>query len=236
MREIVGKGGSHVGLVLSFVVFVSFLIFVFSFLNPAFEAEQDKQLNLDLLKINFIEFVSSDLNVTSLKVLDSYTYMENCFEIENFAQGRNSVIRDEEDNFREGYSVGEQIRVIHLGEKFFRVYNSEHFNSSSEVLTCDSLAFGNYTLGSTRSIEYVFEGLINSTLQRYEQDYEGLKKDLGLGEGAEFGFSFIDSNGTEIERGFEIETSGNIYLEEIPIQYYDLEANIKSGFIRIRSW
>ena len=48
------RKGSHVGVVVSFVVFVTFLVFLYLIIQPATIRERDKQYILDYLKLNLV--------------------------------------------------------------------------------------------------------------------------------------------------------------------------------------
>jgi hypothetical protein len=230
------KKASHVGMILSFVVFVSFVIFLFTILNPAIQEQESKQTSLNLLKKNLIENISSSLSVTSLKINSSYVYesLDNCLVINEFTSGvKGAKIKDEAGNSLEGFSTGSKIKINHGNNYFFRIYHSLDFGIESLSGNCDLINETNYTLSSTRDIRYVSEERVFEFLEKYEDDYEGLK--FGLGVIEDFGISFTNSSEDEIQKGFE-SVSGNVYIEEIPIQYYDSDANLESGSIKIRVW
>ncbi len=233
------KKASHVGLVLSFVIFVTFVFFVFTILNPAVKKERGKEIVLGAVKENIIEKISSNLSSTSLKVKDTTVIEESCFEISGIPEitSENTVVKGEENNLV-GFTVEEnrRIRINNIVAKFFKIYLSKEFITESggrEV--CDLLTEDEYTLGSARTTNYVFENKINELLLKYDDNYTGLKDDLGVTEDTNFGISFTNSSEDEIQKGFE-SVSGNVYIEEIPIQYYNNLADIKSGSIKIRIW
>jgi|TARA_Y100000310_G_scaffold10701_1_gene11393 hypothetical protein len=232
------KKGSHVGLVLSFVIFVTFLIFVFTVLNPAVSEERGKGLELGLVKESLINNLTSDLSVTSLKVLDSTEYGKDCFQIDNIF-GENVKIKDENNEHIEGSSseIDNKISISHNQKNFFRIFYSAGFLSGAGrgVGECDVLEVSNYTIGSTKVNDYIFEEDVYQMFELYENNYFMLKENLGISLDNNFGFGFINSSGFEDVRGFE-EVSGNVYIEEIPLQYYDSEANVKSGSIKVRVW
>lgn len=236
------KKGSHVGLILSFVVFVTFLFFVFSILNPAVKEQKSKQLALELLKEKIFERITSEVSITSLKINNNTNYSKldgtlfNCFEIDEFLTGKNISLLDEEGNKTPGNTDGSKIKVIHNSKKFFRIIHSLEFDKEEVVDTpCLMLSSENYTLGSTRTDKNPFESKINSLLEEYLTNYTLLKNKFEISSEDSFGFSFINSSGDEIQRGFQ-EVSGNVYIEKIPIQYYNLNAEIKSGDITLRIW
>ncbi len=59
------KKGSHIGVMLSFGIFVTFLVFLYSVLQPIIEREQDKKLILDDLVLALVEMFDSDLTTYS---------------------------------------------------------------------------------------------------------------------------------------------------------------------------
>ncbi len=61
------KKGSHVGMMLSFVIFVTFLVFLYSVLSPVVKTEQDKKLVLDSLILEMVEILNSDYTGGSIK-------------------------------------------------------------------------------------------------------------------------------------------------------------------------
>ncbi len=60
-----GKKGSHVGVMISFGIFVVFLLFLYSILQPIIKIEQDKKLILNDLIDGLVEMLNSDLTYTS---------------------------------------------------------------------------------------------------------------------------------------------------------------------------
>ena len=234
-----GKKGSHVGLVLSFVIFVTFLFFVFTILNPAVSEERGKELALELIKENLINNLTSNLSVTSLKVHKITDYgLKKCFQIDNVF-GENVKIKNGSNDYVEGSSSGinDLISINHNGEYFFRIFYSPVFlaGGGGGREECEPLVTENYTLGSTKVTSYIYEDHVNSLFTFYENNYLVLKEDLGISVDNDFGVSFVKSSGDENQIGFE-EVSGNVYIEEILLQYYNSEADVQSGSIKIRVW
>ena len=62
------KRGSHVGIVLSFVIFVTFLAFLYTIIEPTIKIQQDKESLLNYLKIELMETFSADLTSTSITI------------------------------------------------------------------------------------------------------------------------------------------------------------------------
>ena len=65
------KKGSHVGMMLSFVIFVTFLVFLYSVLYPMIKLGQNKKLILDNLIIEMVEMLDSNYTSGSIKTDDA---------------------------------------------------------------------------------------------------------------------------------------------------------------------
>ena len=48
------KGGTHVGMMLSFVIFITFITFLYTIIQPSIQVQKSKQVTLDVLKENLI--------------------------------------------------------------------------------------------------------------------------------------------------------------------------------------
>ena len=147
-----GKKGSHVGMMLSFGIFVVFLVFLYSILQPTIKLERDKKLILSDLIVEFVE----------------------------------------------------------------------RFNS-------------NYTSGSIKTGNNDFTTEITDLADYYDDDYAGLKEDLNMAGGNEFGFVFVDVEEVEIAPETSVPESVNIYVKKIPV-YYAGEETVLLGFITLKVW
>lgn len=241
--KIKNKRGSHVGVVVSFAIFVTFLFFVYAILEPTMTTERDKQYILAYLKLNLIENVSSD--VTTMTVYIEEPVDKDCVKI-------NSVVgeipehdellfknQDDETLIYEISGGGFRIEVGSGFNGFLRIYHTEGLYSSLGTPECT----GNTPINQIeptfiKSYSEIFESKIGDLNESYYEDYEGLKVELGVSEGTEFSFYLWDSERNEI---FKAEnqappTTKSVYVEEIPVQYVDEQGNIKFGFLVIKVW
>src|SRR3989338_4723442 len=83
--SMIGKRGSHVGVMLSFVIFVTLLIFLYSAIQPLTKTKKEKQSLLDFLKVELIKKFSADLTTVTISVDDSISYDDttNCLKVTN---------------------------------------------------------------------------------------------------------------------------------------------------------
>jgi len=241
--KIKNKRGSHVGVVVSFAIFVTFLFFVYAILEPTMTTERDKQYILDYLKLNLVDNVSSDM--TTMTVYIEEPVPKNCVKI-------NSVVgeipehdellfknQDDETLIYEISGDGFRIEVGYGFNGFLKIYHAEGLNSSLGTPECT----GNTPINQIeptfiKTYSQIFESKIGDINESYYTNYEGLKSELGIPEGTEFSFYLWDSERNEI---FKAEnqvppTTKSVYVEEIPIQYVDEQGNIKFGFLVIKVW
>ena len=240
------KKAGHVGMILSFVIFITFIVFLYSVVQPVTEIERGKQDLLEYLHLELLREFSEDMTTSTVSIND--TVAETCirFEMVEGTDHMNVVVRTDKillEHEKSGSVEGSLITIDRQSaegtEDFFKVYYSDEFESTETESPClnpKTLTIGeDYVLGLVRTEEEIFESKIQKIVQDFEANYTEIKDKLNIAPGNEFGFSFTnvseDTSGTP-----EKNVSVNIYVEEIPIQYIDSEANIKPGYLNIRVW
>ncbi len=242
------KRGSHVGMVLSFVIFVTFLIFLFSIVEPAIRMQRDKESLLDYLKIELIERFSADL--TSASVTINKTLPQDCVKLLDLVTELSIVpvviVKGKLGKIFPNKIEGDDLKIDRgeeeIEEFFFKIYYAEELEEvigwtfDGECKSYDK-DLEQYTIGLVRTDEYIFEKEVIKLIEQCgsEEGYDNLKDDLNIPSGSEFGFSLIYGNETRIGTE-EKNISTNVYAREIPVQYVDREANVNSGFINILVW
>jgi len=228
------KKGSHVGIVLSFVIFVTFIMFFYIMIQPALTTES-KRAVLDILKENIIEMASAEL--TSVSVV-AEEVPENCIKLDNFFQtdiGEKIVAKSNTGETLElkRHSSPNHLQVINGDNLFFRIYESEEFDQIyQENLGCGE---PDYNFGLIKTTNETFETKILDIIERHGNDYQDLKKNLSVPAGNDFGLDFIYSNGTEISTK-DSSAKVSILAEEFPVKYVTEDATIEMGILRIKIW
>lgn len=232
------KKGTHVGMILSFLVFVTFLAFLYSVTQPLTQVKRDKLDLIEYLEVELLKEFSEDLSTITINLT-----VENCISISNIDSellGMAAVVKDDNENIINSSMEGEIIKVDTTDQDILKFYYSNEFKSGSYTGSCDLLEEGeDYSIRLFRIKKEIFKSKIIKLLGDLEsglETYENLKERLGVPFGDEFGFTFKDSNKEPIAGTEEKEVSTNIYVHEIPIQYIDNEANINPGFLSIRVW
>ena len=231
------KKGSHVGMMLSFVIFVTFIVFLYSVLQPIIKTGQNKESILNSLKTNIFNRLSSNLIEITLTANDA---PQNCIKLNGFLSeieiNSKIIVKNQNKELLEFHISGDDLEIKRndVENVFFKIYHSEVFEDVQGTSTtpCNQR---NYVIGLMNNKSYVSEKNITDFIESYNSDYESLKTELKLPERNEFGFSFINNTGTEITVGKE-NAMTSIYAEKIPIYYIDEDANILLGFIIIKTW
>jgi hypothetical protein len=242
------KNGSHVGMMLSFVIFITFIIFVYAAVKPAVKTGEDKRTTMDYIEKKIEENTSVELASISLKISESQNPSTECVNFSNFFPyslvSPNLIIKNESGDVQEAYYnitsdfSGFRLYRADTNNIFFKVYHSPEFDKLPGNLLepCTPIDYiSDYNITSTTTREYLFERKMYNLLDYYRNNYEELKDRFNVPPGTEFGFVFMQSNGTTIEVGNASENT-DVYVRETPVQYIDNEANILSGFINIKVW
>ncbi len=237
------RRGTHVGMILSFVVFITFIVFLYSVVQPAIKTGEDKSTTLAYIASKISENVSSDLTTVSVRI--DTNPGTNCVELQKFLAFfvlrppypvivKNELGIVEEPYYGSTDNTNLVINRDNSGNVFFTVRFSAAFPNlvSNPVAPCTAVT--GYNISLSRTDMYVFEKRIYELITYYNTSYEQLRTKFNIPPGNEFSFSFRQSNGTIVDAGGT--GNVNVYAEETPIQYIDNNANILSGFINVKVW
>jgi hypothetical protein len=240
------KGGSHVGMILSFVIFITFVIFLYSVIKPAINIAGSKATTLEYIEGKIEENVSANLTRAGVQITSRWNPSPRCIQLENFllimeiTPPYPVIVKNETGGIESAYAgSGVEFANLVIDRKnknnlFFEVYFSSVFNGLNvSTMSCNSVV-SDYNISLVRTNKYVFERNMYNLIDYYKNNYEDLKKEFKVPPGNEFGFGFKQSNGTVIEVGGK--GTADIYAREIPIQYFEDKANVQSGFINVRVW
>ena len=239
------KRGSHVGVILSLVIFVTFLVFLYTVVEPLVTVQKDKESLLSYLETELIERISSNLTTSSVGI--NKTSPQTCVQLGDFVNETEAslrlIVKNDETGeiLRANVSQDEDDLFITKGTEsvFFKVYDSPEFEELEKVTEISGCKFlkneEGYSIGLIRTNEYLFESKIINLINEHDGGYEDLKTELKIPPGSEFGFSIAYDNVTIIGTE-EKNLSINVYAEEIPIRYVDDEGNINFGFMNIKVW
>jgi hypothetical protein len=240
--------GSHVGMILSFVMFITFTVFIYTIVSPTINTAESKKTLLNEIGLTLIKNMSATFTSLSISIAPTSNPNANCITLEGILYYaeispnvivRNGAQTDQPVHYNPETDFNNlRVNRASMSDLFFKIYSSSEFSKIPEtsISPCPLIPFeGGYEIGSLNSGQYIFEKNIYLLIENYKKDYDKLKTDLRISPGDEFGFEFILSNGTIIS-AIETLPTQNIYAEEIPVQYIDNSANVLSGFINVKVW
>jgi hypothetical protein len=245
------REGSHVGMIISFVIFITFVLFLYTIVKPAISIGESKTTTLTYIETKIVENVSANLTSVGTQIVSGRNPGNPCIQLPDFFAFLDinplfsAIVKDENGKIQNAYkSVPEPHTNLVIDRKnknylFFWVYFSPEFPmlDESPVKNCDDPIKNyarDYNFSLVRTESYVYQENMYYLRDYYKSNYEDLKSQLKIPPGNEFGFSFEQSNGTIIEAGGE--GTANVYVTQFPVQYFDETATVQSGFIDVKVW
>ncbi len=251
------KRGSHVGAMLSFVIFITFLIFLYSILQPALKTEGDKEDMVDYLTAKLKENFSSGLTYVNAIVEETQSDL-NCITITEMSvgleeQGLNKsylIIKDESNSILP-YFIGDDKKTISINinsevffpDGFLKIYSSKDVDSTKSLTKTgwgDCYEVSLYRIEAVGQMNETFLKKARTFKEDYEsgdESYETIKTQLKIPGNIEFGFELKTAEEERISTSTRIVPTGaNVYVGEVPILYIDEQANLESGFLTIKVW
>lgn len=209
-KKIGTKAQSHVEMMLSLVIFVGALLFIFIFLNP-FARTAEKISIIDGIQKIVVEDMSSEIG--KLSVIGDSGAVDYVFPSE---YGNNFV----------------EVQETFSNPIKCQLYFSDIFGSGTQ--TCQ---FTSYALGVYSKEEIIVRNKIISLKQNYETDYNNLKSSLEILD--DFSFSFKNIGGGEIGAlsvSKNPPVGVNVESKDFPVRVIDSLGNINELILNIRVW
>ncbi len=242
------RGTSHLGFVLSFVIFILFLVFILSIIEPRLGTQTDKKTLLDSLEFNIVNsFGMDNFTIATANYKGTSAGQKNCISLNPISSlefigdsNRNKIkIRDDSGNL---LNFNIQSGVLYIGidstlNTTLKIYYAGNISSTTSSLSNCKNADADLTVKSIdREQKYVLDSNIISLRDKYTLDYGQLKTNLAIPEGSDFTFSFKLANGTILESKNATVQSVNVFAKNFPIQYLDNNENLNVGFLTIKIW
>lgn len=228
------RSQGHVEMIISFVIFISFIIFLIIVFKPARIAAADTSA-LDITESKILKYFSTNLTVSSITLNSSFsTAVGSCIYTE-FPLSSSIIIKSEDTSIVNAKRENDNIYFEYNGQRFYRIYSSIELEEKNiDISSCQKLNGGNYTIGVTKVQEKTsFSKLIKFNYSYYN-DYSNLKKNLSLIN--DFTFVIRDSSGNIFE-GNRYKPSGlNIIAKDIPIEILDSNASLTQAILNLQVW
>jgi hypothetical protein len=232
------KRGSHVGIMLSFVLFVTAIIFLYDFISPAINFGEDKSQILESLESEIPLRFEGELINLKISLSEDCCEDSSCFFLskDSSVKGMNSLVKDKNGNILESYSTEESIYVESPTDKFVNIFftNESIDNTNEKLDDCESLE---ESTSAFTSKNYYFEGKIKNFSSEIKKtdSYERIKTELGIPIGTEFSFVFVYKNGSR--EGKEVsDVKTNILVDSVSAYYLNSTLDTNQGYFEIGVW
>jgi hypothetical protein len=229
------KKASHVGVILSFVIFITFLIFLFSIFGSPIKFSQSKEPLLDYMEIEIDNSLTTNLTVMTISPEPT---TNNCIQINDASLSVSSlkaVVKDKDNNLVPSKVIGDYLYIKWTHQQFFKIFYAEDLVEGNDYSGSNCYQLVNSDINSYREDYYFSEKKINKLISDIKTNYTKLKMDLGLPANDDFSISFTDAEGNVTQAG-QKEVTTDIYSRQIPVQYFDSLAKVNSGFINLKVW
>lgn len=234
------KRASHVGMILSFVIFITFVFFLYFVFEPSLKTSDEKKLILSSIESKLLNEFQEDF-MQVIVTNKSLIIAGDCLKIQNSNIFPNTfliVVKDSENNFVEYNSSSTNTIYVNWtdGIKFLRVYGANNLTERENSVDISSCI----KEGKIESIDiqkYASLGKIRDSSNEYNSNYDIFKNNLKIPTEYEFEFQFKDAednwyNATRPVRPSKID----IYARKLSVAYFDKDANILIGDLYVRTW
>ena len=205
------KSQGHIEIVLSFVLFVGFLLFVFLFIDPL-SSSKTSDFEVEEVLTSLEKNLSGQVSVLSVVI------------------NKGGSCYDFPDSFNEDF-----IEVL-VADRKFDLYFSDIFltHSGKRVVNCPK---SNYTLGAVLKKDFFVYEKIKSLNESYTDDYSALLESFGFFN--DFSLFFSRRDGSVI-KGLSMikEPPRSVGVESIqrPVLMIDKEAKVYEVVLNLRVW
>ncbi len=234
------KRGSHVGVILSFVIFVTFLVFLYSALEPAIKTQKEKDSLLSFIQEEIIKNITKDMTTSVVKFKAAGPPCVYFEKISGTDTNSKIIIQNKGGLVFSisGWDSGNIFVDRQGGNKLIKIFFLEGTQATStRPSSCtEAKEIEDYNITYTRTKPYIYESAIIEIRDIYNAGgVETLKDYFKVPIGSDFGLAFKDSDGNIIATN-EGNISTNVYSKEINIEYIDEEAKEKSGILAVKVW
>jgi len=229
------KGAEHVETIISFVIFLSLIIFILVVFKPLTLFSKLGSSNLDITESEILKNISMELSVYSVKI-SAVDSEKDCFSIKNKTDDDRLIMRNESG---EKINSGKQGDVINFEKNgdFYRIYLSEEFDVGSPPGCLGGIeeGEGKYTLGVLKTYDVVSNYSLNNLFKTYDENYPGLKEELGIKN--EFNIVVRNKTSEILKTTKAYRPVGiEVMAKDIPIEILDKDGNLNPVTLNIQVW
>lgn len=244
MKKTNSRGTSNLEVVLSFVIFMGFLIFLF-FAFPLNKAEKSK-IGLDAAETGIFNYTGINLTYFSIALKNPDEIKKNNKDCIIFKPDFNPnvltkiVVKDENDTRLDADSKNEKKIKIKGIKAFYQIYSSEEFEENDVNGDCENLNKENeneFEVGLVRRYSAISAKKLQILNDTYFTEYLNLHIKFSIPKRENFGFIVKDMVGNEIYNAMNKKPEkASVLSREIPIQIVYSNGTFRYAMLNIQTW
>lgn len=230
------KKGSHVGMILSFSLFIVFIFFLYFIFEPSLKSSDEKKLALESIETKLFEKLETDF--VEILVTNASSSAD-CIRVSNIFDKTDYVIAKDVEGSIVPYNLaGSSIYVNwNSGLNRIKLYGANNLSNKTSDAVDITSCVGGSNIESINRQKYVSVLGLNQIITDYDNNYDELRNELGINFDYEFEFRFEDVNGNLLNATKGVNPNMiDVYARTIPVVYFDGEANIFPGSVYLRVW
>jgi len=248
------KKGSHVDVILSFIIFIAFIVFFYAIIQTNVIAKADKTAFLNFVGGQLMKNLTGT-NITAISLQVNPNSPDNCLVLTDFqgSAGISSmslVLKNITGEDFPAYKSGSDLYIDmsqNQNAKLFKAYYSPDFNvlADNGLDLCNALQINppnnppnTYSISKEEDYtsSYILESSISSLINSTKEDYISVKEWFNVSLKDNFGFSFIYQNNTIVSANEIVPLTINVYSQTFPVAYVSANNSLQSGNLIVRVW
>ena len=221
------KGTSHIEIILAFVLFVSVVIFMLYFFNPASSSKNLIPSAIQLAQDKIIENTNTEVEFYSVKISGGGAIVA----LDDISAGYKAAAFDLNGNQVKA-SVADLNKVKIEKDGFIYLVLSEDIE---ETLVANEPT-GSYEIASTSTRKIISEKKLKELKEGYSQNYEQTKERLLIPSGLDFSFNAILNNEKIISAEREIPLKVEVFAQYKRIEMIKSNGEVASAYLEVKVW
>jgi hypothetical protein len=228
------KKGSHVGIILSFTLFITSILFIYNIANSPIKTSIEKYNVIETIKNNFINYNSESVFVIRIPG-DTFP---NCVRIERpdglYDDGQifGKLISEGKTN-EIGTTISDDYIYFQgsLGAK--KLYYTN--NSPDKTLTVVTSDCSDSNIFNVDEGFFLMEKRIIETFEKFKDDYADAKEELDISKDYDVVISFEYPNGNIIKIN-DKDVKDDVYANKYRVEFLSLDGDEEIGNLIIKIW
>ncbi|PIN77461.1 hypothetical protein COV15_01980 [Candidatus Woesearchaeota archaeon CG10_big_fil_rev_8_21_14_0_10_34_12] len=228
-------------MILSFVIFFSFLVFVYIYLIPHFKIIPDYS-SLDNAEKQITGYVRMNVDYFSLAVKD---VNQDCFSVPNFGKALSNsyiLVKNKGEKIVNSELLNDRILIENSGNFYYLYFLEDFKTETGSFKNCKTLEeakedkTADYELGSKRSETWTSFNKLKELEEDYKTSYADLKEKIGIKQ--DFAFSLTSSAGEVLIKADREKPVKNVLAKELVVKVYNENSDniIENNVLTILVW